>query len=53
MRDQLMLLLVGSSVEPQVRNVGVTAAGVPRRDTSNDSDTSGARVLRSFVDLWG
>lgn len=44
MRDQWVLLVVSSSVTTQVRMVVVTAAGVPRGDTSNDSDTSGARV---------
>lgn len=53
MRDQLMLLLVCSSVEPQVRRVVVTAAGVPRRDTSNDSDTSGARVCEELCGSVG
>lgn len=58
MRDQLMSLLVSSSVERHVRvhvGVGMTSADVPRQEHRQASgDGLGARVYhRSFVDLWG
>jgi hypothetical protein len=58
MRDQLLPLLVSSSVERHVRlhvGVGGTGADVPRQEHKQVSgDGLGARVdHRSFVDLWG